>query len=65
MAEVGNSDQNIVVCTCIIFGENCHSRSGLVFTSRVRTEHGDRCWKASLAGNKGESPEFECGAVKY
>ena len=28
-------------------------------------EHVDKHWKAYLAGNKGESPEFECGAKKY
>ena len=41
------------------FGGNHHFRSGVVFTSEVRMEHVDRCWKAYPARNKGESPEFE------
>ena len=28
-------------------------------------KHVDRCWKYYPAGNKGESPEFECSAAKY
>ena len=47
------------------FGENHHFRNGVVFTPEVRMKHGDMRWKAYPAGNKEESPEFECGAVKY
>ena len=49
----------IQLCVLHKFGENHHSRSGVVFTSQVRMEHGDRHWKAYPVGNKGESPEFE------
>ena len=52
-------------CVLPNFGENHHFRSGVVFTPKVRMKHGDRGWKAYLAGNKEESPEFECGAAKY
>ena len=41
------------------FDENHHVRSGVVFTPEVKMKHVDRHWKAYLAGNKGESPEFE------
>ena len=47
------------------FGENHHFISGVIFTPEVRMEHVDRHWKAYLVGNKGDSPEFECGAAKY
>ena len=46
-------------------GESHHVRSGVVFTPEVRMKHVDRHWKAYPVGNKGESPEFECGAAKY
>ena len=46
------------------FGGNGHFRSGVIFTPEVRMEHVDRHWKAYPAGNKGESPEFECRAKK-
>ena len=39
-------------------------RSGVVFTSEVGMKHVDRHWKAYPIGNKGESPECECGATK-
>ena len=55
----------IQLCVLPKFDENHHFRSGVVFTPEVRMKHGDRCWKAYPAGNKEESPEFECGAAKY
>ena len=47
------------------FNECHHFGSGVVFTPEVRMKHVDRRWKAYLAGNKGESPEFECRTTKY
>ena len=64
MAEASIPDQNTVVCFFKI-DENHHVRSGVVFTPEVRMKHVDRCWKAYPTGNKGESPEFECGEAKY
>ena len=40
-------------------------RSGVVFTPKVKMKYVDRHWKFYPAGNKGESPEFECIAVRY
>ena len=59
MTEVSIPDQNTVVCFAIIL------RSGVVFTPKVRMKHVDKRWKAYLVGNKGESPESECGAEKF
>ena len=47
------------------FNECHHFRSGVVFTPEVRMKHVDRRWKAYLAWNKEESPEFECEVEKY
>ena len=58
MTEVSIPDQNTVVCFSIIL------RSGVVFTPEVRMKNVDKRWKAYPAGNKGESPEFECGEAK-
>ena len=41
------------------FGENCHFRSGVIFTPEVRMEHVDRHWKAYPTENSGESLESE------
>ena len=57
MDEVNISDQNT-------FGKKHHFLSGVVFTPEVRMKHVDRRRKAYPARNKGESPEFECGAAK-
>ena len=35
----------------------------MILTPEVRMEHVDRRWKAYPAGNKGDSPKFECVAV--
>ena len=40
-------------------------RRGVVFTSEIGMTRVNRRWKAYPARNKGESPEFECGATKY
>ena len=58
MTEVSIPDQNTVVCFAFIL------RSGVVATPKVRMKHLDGRWKAYPAGNKGESPEFECGVAK-
>ena len=55
----------IQLCVLPKFGENHHFRSGEVFTPEVKMKHGNRHWKAYPAGNKEESPEFECGTAKY
>ena len=55
----------IQLCILPKFGENHHFRSGVGFTREVKMKHVDRHWKDYLAGNKEESPEFECGATKY
>ena len=55
----------IQLCVLPKFDENHHFRSGVVFTPEVRMKHVDRHWKAYPAGNKEESPEFECDATKY
>ena len=41
------------------FGENRHFISSVIFTPKVRMEHGDRNWKVYPAENSGEPPEFE------
>ena len=55
----------IQLCVFPKFAENRHFRSGVVFTPKVRMKHVDRHWKSYLAGNKEESPEFECGEANY
>ena len=55
----------IQLCVLPKFGENHQFRSGVGFTPELRMKHMDRHWKAYLAGNKGESLYFECGAAKY
>ena len=34
------------------------------WAKEVKMKHVDRHWKAYPAGNKGESPESECGVAK-
>ena len=55
----------IQLCVLPKIGESNHFRSGVVFTPEVRMKHVDRSWKAYPAGNKGESPKFECRVAKY
>ena len=36
----------------------------MIFTPKVRMEHGDRHWKVYPAESGGEPPEFECVEAK-
>ena len=59
MAEVGTQIKIQLCVKMQRFGENRHFRSSVIFTPKVRMEHGDRRWKACPVENGEEPPEFE------
>ena len=59
MAKVGTQTKIQLCVKMQRFGENRHFRSSVIFTPKVRMEHGDRRWKTYPTENNGEPPEFE------
>ena len=62
--EVGTQSKMQLCVKCRDLVKIFISRSGVVFTPKVRMKHVDRRWKAYPVGNKGKSPESEHGVAK-